>query len=336
MNKLCECGCGKEVTNEKNRFINGHGWRGKKLSKEHKEKISKTHNLEEVKEKTKHTCLDKFGEVTNLICKETKDKIKQTCLEKYGVKSSNQSEEIKEKKKYTCLKKYGVEHPLQSKEIHNKFKYTMMKKYGVEYTLQSEELKEKIKQTCLDIYGIEDPNQLEEIKEKIKQTCLKHFGTECHLQSQKIKDQIKQTCLEKYGVDNYSKTFEFRKFAREQMISFIESGLKNGQTFSPMKGHNEKQFITELQKHTSYYINTDSKIIGYFPDGYIIELNMVIELDELYHNRTCFRDKDIQKDEDYQKIGLRIFRVKEKDYLDNKEKVIEQFKVLISEISNNG
>ena len=42
MNKLCECCCGKEVTNEKNRFINGHNrpFKGKKLSPEHRLKLS--------------------------------------------------------------------------------------------------------------------------------------------------------------------------------------------------------------------------------------------------------------------------------------------------------
>ena len=42
MNKLCECGCGKEVTNEKNRFIQHHQGIGKKLSIDHKIKLSKT------------------------------------------------------------------------------------------------------------------------------------------------------------------------------------------------------------------------------------------------------------------------------------------------------
>ena len=38
---ICECGCGKDVK-EGNRFINGHHRRGKKLSAEHKKRISKS------------------------------------------------------------------------------------------------------------------------------------------------------------------------------------------------------------------------------------------------------------------------------------------------------
>jgi len=43
VHKLCECRCGKEVTNEKNRFLRGHSGRGKHCSNEHKEKISQSH-----------------------------------------------------------------------------------------------------------------------------------------------------------------------------------------------------------------------------------------------------------------------------------------------------
>jgi len=212
-------------------------------------------------------------------------------------------------------------HPDKIKNIQN----TNIKNHGVISTNQCPQIKEKKRQTSLKHYGLENPNQSLQIKEKKRQTNLKRRGVEISFQSEDVKEKSKQTCKKNYGVDNYSKTFEFRKFAREQMISFVESGLKNGQTFSPTKGQNEKPFISDLQKYTNYFIDNDAKIIGYFPDGYIKELYLIIEFDEPWHNRTCYKKRDIQKDEDYQKIGLRIFRVSEKQWKENKEQVIEQF-----------
>lgn len=40
--KLCECGCGQEVTKDSNRFINGHNNNGKHLTKEMKNILSKS------------------------------------------------------------------------------------------------------------------------------------------------------------------------------------------------------------------------------------------------------------------------------------------------------
>jgi len=132
-----------------------------------------------------------------------------------------------------------------------------------------------------------------------------------------------------YGVDNYSKTAEFRAFARGQMIDAITKGLKDGEKFTPRKGNNELDFINELRKHTFYFIDNDAKILNYFPDGYIKELNLVIELDESHHNFTCYKIRDDQKDIDYKNIGLNIFRVDEKNWLENKDHVINEFNKLV-------
>lgn len=64
-------------------------------------------NDEPVKLKTKQTCLEKYGEETNLRSEQTKQKIRQTNLTRYGVEHVFKSEQVKEKIKQTNLTKYG-------------------------------------------------------------------------------------------------------------------------------------------------------------------------------------------------------------------------------------
>ena len=88
------------------------------------------------------------------------EKRKQTCLEKYGVENPNQCKEIKEKSKQTCLEKYGVENPFASEKIKKQIKQTCLEKYGVEYSGQNEEVKSKAKNTLKFKYGVDSPLQL--------------------------------------------------------------------------------------------------------------------------------------------------------------------------------
>jgi hypothetical protein len=62
-----------------------------------------------------------------MLSDEIKNKIKKTCLEKYGVEYATQSQEVKDKYKQTCLEKYGVEYASQNAEVsekqsHNSYK----------------------------------------------------------------------------------------------------------------------------------------------------------------------------------------------------------------------
>jgi len=134
-----------------------------------------------------------------------------------------------------------------------------------------------------------------------------------------------------FGEDNFSKTFVGRQLARESFIKTIENQRLNGEPPYPRVGKYERPFLDELQKYTEFRINRNPMIIGYFPDGYIKELNLVIEFDEPWHTRSCYVKHDLKKDEDYKMAKLICFRIKKIDWDLDQLKCIERFKIVIKE-----
>ena len=172
---------------------------------------------ENVQNKRKKTCLEKYGVEHYNKTEESKEKHRNTNLKKYGVESVLQSEEIKEKIKETNFERYGVENYAQTDECKNKVKITCLEKYGVEYYFQSDDKKKKSKETCFEKYGVESYNKTDEYKEKTKQTNLEKYGVEYYFQSDDKKKKSKQTCIERYGVEHYSQTSKFAKYHRKQI-----------------------------------------------------------------------------------------------------------------------
>jgi len=156
----------------------------------------------EVREKSKSSCLEHLGVEHPAQSQEIKDKIKATNLEKYGVEHPSQLLEFKEKAKASCLEKYGVENSFQSQEVRDKSKATCLEKYGVEYSLQSQEVKDKIKATCLEKYGVENPSQNSEIAERTSKAS--YSRKDYTLPSGKI---IQVQGYEHYALDELVKIF---------------------------------------------------------------------------------------------------------------------------------
>ena len=212
---------------------------------------------------------------------EIKQKIKQTCLEKYGVDNYAKSKESKEKVKQTCLKKYGVEYSWQSNECKQKIKQTCLEKYGVDSPLKSKEIRNKCKLTCLEKYGVDNPAKLEENKEKVKQTCLKKYGGLAPICNPDIKNQIKQTCLEKYGVDNYGKSLKHKTnmstiMLSDEMQKHRYSIMSKNNTFNTSKEEDEVyEFLSQYIDVTRQF-NGSSKY-PFCCDFYIEDLDMFIE-----------------------------------------------------------
>lgn len=294
--RLCEYGCGREA---KHQFKNGKWCCEINQSK-----------CPDIKEKMKQTCLKNHGVEYSLQSAEVREKVKQTCLKNHGVEYSAQSEEVRRKMKQTCLERYNVEFVSQSEVIKDKKKQTCLKNYGVEYPLQNKEIRERGKQTCIEKYGVEYSQQAEEIKDKVKRTCLKKYGVKYVFQSKIIKDKKKRTFLKRYGVDNYSKTDDFKQFARELLINRFE---KFGHTpiYNP-KGCNIIEILNNNGFNFQHAENGgEYRVIGYFLDGYDVEKNIALEIDEPRHWWGDHQEKDIRRQQKItEELGCRFVRVK--------------------------
>lgn len=141
-----------------NRQKSIESWNNK--SKEEKEdiyrRISSTNNerygchpasRQEQKERTKQTCIERYGAISPSISQEVKDKIEQTNLERYGVKNVFSNEYIKKKIAKTNLERYGVDNPRKSKVVDDKIKQTCIERYGVEHPFSNHDVRVKCQQS---------------------------------------------------------------------------------------------------------------------------------------------------------------------------------------------
>ena len=318
--KLCECGCGEEVTNDKNRFLHGHSNRGRK----------------DIYLKRDQNFLDKYGVKNPNQLDSVRLKIRKTNEKRFGGPAPIFNNKIKEKIRKTNEQIYNGPAPMCSDEIQEKTKRTNKERIGFEFTFQSPEVKRKSKLTMIKNFGVEHALQSGKCKEKYKKTCNKNNTCNWPMQSSVVREKSKNSLIEKYGVDNYAKTPEFRKFAREQMIRLIMSNYKDGSKFSPTKGFYEKEIFEELQKHCSYLILEDQTFISLFPDRYISELNIIIELYEPWHKQKCWLRHDLIRQKELEdELGCKFFIIWLNEWNENKEFVILNFKeVLNSDRSN--
>lgn len=224
-----------------------------------KEKIKKT-NLErygyesarqneKVIEKSRQTCLQKYGVTNATKTLETRKKMKKTNLERYGVENTFQSEEKKEKIKQTCMKRYGVVNPQQAKEIKLRTKKTSLKKYGVPSPNQNKKVKAKYIKTCLKKYGVINTGQLPEIIEKIRSSKKKNgtFNTSKPEKDIKVLLEAKFPDLEyQYKEKRYPFSCDFYIPSLDLFIEY-QGFWSHG--FKPFEG--TKEDLIQLEKWKS-------------------------------------------------------------------------------------
>lgn len=135
------------------------------------------------------------------------------------------------------------------------------------------EIQEQIKQTNLEKYGCENPFQAEEIKEKIKETNLEKYGCENVMQNAKIFSKQKRSC--------YSK----RKYTLPSGRDIWIMGHEDLCIDHLLEEYDEDEMMYEdHEKPEIRYSNSekDGRMSRYYPDLYIPNKNIVIEVKSPY------------------------------------------------------
>lgn len=298
---------------------------------------------EEVKEKIKKTCQEKYGTDAFTQTEEFKQKARKTNLERYGVANAQSSPEVKKRKEETTLKKYGVKSVLEIREIREE---------GQRLT-QTDEVKEKIRETCQRKYGA-DSFFGSEVGEKVKQEgIMAKYGVANAFQSEEVKAKIRETNLSNFGVDHPMKNNDIYRKAHEtkrrtgvyrmyegkttnewaKELGFSQSfflllvtkyGFEYAIQHTPFVSYIEKNMRSFLDSLKVAYIH-EFRVGRKLADFYIPSANLIIELDGLYwHSEEVTTDNNYHMDKKalYDGNGYRSLFFRE-DELNGKISIVE-------------
>lgn len=250
--------------------------------------------------------------------------------------------------KMTCNDIYGVDNVFQSEEIKSKSKKTLMKKFNVEFSQQSKEVRLKSEATKLNKYNNKKYNN----PEKNKETCLEKYGVYCVLNL--VSYENKKIALDNYykshpeqleRLKNWMSSDEFKNKSKETIrkkynvdhVMHIDSVVnKNHFSGKLLKWYNddvyyrgtyEKNFLDKYYekfkiinpKSVKYIFKDKEK--RYYPDFYISDLNLLIEIKSSY---TFYKDfeRNINKHYYSKQLGYNHIFIIDKDY-DNFERMIK-------------
>lgn len=142
---------------------------------------------ESVKEKTRQSCLAKYGTVSPLGNKDIQNKARQTLLDKYGVEHSSKIPSVQETRKENSIVKYGVNHHTKTEEFRNKAKQRAIDS-GLTYIYDGKTSEEIAKEMGISLsgfhqrvrkYGYDSAVKMEKTKsdiENVMEELLKKIG----------------------------------------------------------------------------------------------------------------------------------------------------------------
>lgn len=249
-------------------------------------------------------------------------------VEKYGKKEADKRKRIaNEKRKKSCTKK-----ELIKKFGHERCQKNFNKKSETMYHISKNRKKEK---TNVSIeYWLNKGYSYKEAKKKLKERqatftlekCIEKYG------SRKGKKIWQERQTKWLNTLNLKSDKEKGIILKKKLCNFIAYSKISQELFwkiyQKIKNDYKKIYFAELgkSKNNEYFIRTEKKEIK-FLDFYIKDINKCIEFDGNYwHSIPKIIKQDKKREKDILKVNptLKILHIKEKDYINNKETILNK------------
>ena len=186
---------------------------------------------------------------------ETKEKTIKTNMKRYNTPYSTQNKDVQEKRRQTCQNKYSTDCSWQAKEVKQKIQQSIHEHYGEE-GLKSKEVRDKCIATCQERYSTNNGGCSKEALEKIKQTTLEHYEVEYSWQAKEVIEKIKN-----------SKNKDIQQFCKENdcvsikdIINLYGTGWIQNGNIVKLLDHKGLKYIKniDIPKIEEYYIKMQS------------------------------------------------------------------------------
>jgi very-short-patch-repair endonuclease len=186
---------------------------------------------------------------------------------------------------------------------------TQKDRTGYEFSGQNPELLLKAHNTYKEKTGYECPFQNPEVIEKISNDCERKTGYSWYMKIPEIKEKAKLNRIA--SLKNMK--VPYSKISQElfwEIYLKLPSELKESTHFAELSGG-------ELARYDS------TNRTAYFYDFVITSIQVVIEFDGYYwHSMEGVEARDEQKQKFIEDLGFKVIRVIDKDYLSNKENIL--------------
>ena len=331
-----------------------------KYGVEHNWSVGKLRNKDLKNQVLKYGTDDEIDNIDNITSvfqlDDIKNKSKTTMLDKYGVEHNWSVGKLRNKDLKNQVLKYGTDDEIdnidnitsvfQLDDIKNKSKTTMLDKYGVEQynnynkALESKVLKYGTDTEINNIDNITSPWQLTNIKIKSKLKKLQLYGNSVYVNSIAISKSHRiiafKSMIESFKSMPYTLMMSENDFIDSKIINYAcdkcgsmrESYwpyIRCTTCFPYNMSTSENEVLEYCQSLSSNVESNSRKIISPLElDIYIPDHNLAIEYDGLYWHSSEYKDKyyHLNKTDLCQEKSIQLFHIFENEWLDTNKQII--------------